>query len=533
MTSYSYTGLFPCRMLILPLCMIVVLARGFAAPDVFVSMAIAHEKPGADKPATASAEPLSKFEETWQVIYIGKSRVGFGRSSVTRKTIDGEELVLTDTELALVISRLGQTIKLKMINKTEESPDGDLHEFAFELKAPPAESLRTRGKVEGGTLTVITETNGKPRTKTQPWDSSVKSPALQERLLRDAPLMPGESRSFKAYLPELGAASTFKLQAGDYEQVKLLDGKTAKLLRVTVTQSIDPNNTTLDYVDALGVSQKTTMNLAGLSVSIYKVSQQEALKALTGEEVDLAVATFIKVAAIENSQKTRRVIYRITTPGEDPEKILSRGLTQRIARVDAHTADLTVEAITPPEKSPDSSDKESAKEFTASSSFIQSDDELVQKHARDAVGAETDPWKSAQLMERWVNTSIKQKNFSTLLASAAEVARTLSGDCTEHAVLLAAMCRSRGIPSRVAVGLVYVPSLSSFGGHMWTEVFVRGIWIPLDATLGKGGIAADHIKFADSSFSDDGESAPLTSFLPMASVLGKMKIEVRDVQHKK
>src|SRR5207245_9123611 len=105
----------------------------------------------------------------------------------------------------------------------------------------------------------------------------------------------------------------------------------------------------------------------------------------------------------------------------------------------------------------------------------------------------------------------------------------LAGDCTEHAVRLAAMCRARGIPSRVAVGLVYVPNLSSFGGHMWTEVYVKGTWIPLDATLGKGSVAADHIKFADSTFSDEGESAPLTSFLPMVSVLGKLKIEVRGV----
>ena len=77
------------------------------------------------------------------------------------------------------------------------------------------------------------------------------------------------------------------------------------------------------------------------------------------------------------------------------------------------------------------------------------------------------------------------------------------------------------------MGLVYVPSLSSFGGHMWTEVYEKGTWIPLDATLGNGGIAADHIKCADSSFSDDGDSTPLTAFLPMVSALGKMKIEVR------
>jgi transglutaminase-like putative cysteine protease len=193
---------------------------------------------------------------------------------------------------------------------------------------------------------------------------------------------------------------------------------------------------------------------------------------------------------------------------------------------------LTVRAISPSENAPDNSESP-GKEFLLSNSYLQSEDELVKKHAADAAGDETDPWKAAQLMEHWVWQNLKNKNFSTLLASAAEVAKDLSGDCTEHAVLLAAMCRVRGIPSRVAVGLVYVPNLSSFGGHMWTEVFEKGVWIPLDATLGKGGIAADHIKFADSSFSDEGESTPISTFLPMVGSLGKMKIEVREVTHDK
>ncbi|MCA9109995.1 MAG: transglutaminase domain-containing protein, partial [Planctomycetaceae bacterium] len=97
--------------------------------------------------------------------------------------------------------------------------------------------------------------------------------------------------------------------------------------------------------------------------------------------------------------------------------------------------------------------------------------------------------------------------------------------CTEHAVLLAGMLRAKGIPSRVAVGLVYVARLSAFGGHMWTEAYLDGRWVPLDSTLGYGGIGAGHIKFADSSLSDDGPS-PITAFVPLVSSLGKMKIEV-------
>jgi transglutaminase-like putative cysteine protease len=195
--------------------------------------------------------------------------------------------------------------------------------------------------------------------------------------------------------------------------------------------------------------------------------------------------------------------------------------------------DLAVESVLPPITGPHDEKERPANEFLAPNSYIQSDDDLVRKHAVDAAGDETDPWKAAQLMEKWVWENLKKKNFSTLLASAAEVAKDLSGDCTEHAVLLAAMARARGIASRVAVGLVYARSLSAFAGHMWTEVNINGAWVPLDATQGKGRVGADHIKFADSSFADGGEETPLTAFLPLVTVLGKLKIDVREVQHEK
>src|SRR5262249_12940353 len=149
----------------------------------------------------------------------------------------------------------------------------------------------------------------------------------------------------------------------------------------------------------------------------------------------------------------------------------------------------------------------------------------VVAHARAAANGRSNPGILAETMERYVQRKLTKKNFSTAMASAAEVAETLSGDCTEHAVLLAAMLRARQIPSRIAVGLVYVEGPNAFGGHMWTEAWIGGEWIPLDATLGRGGIAAAHLKMSDSSFADDAP-APFAAFLPLVEVLGTMKIDV-------
>ena len=109
------------------------------------------------------------------------------------------------------------------------------------------------------------------------------------------------------------------------------------------------------------------------------------------------------------------------------------------------------------------------------------------------------------------------------MATAADVVRSAEGDCTEHAVLLAAICRARRIPARVAVGLVYSPATRSFAFHMWNEVWIAHHWIALDATLGRGGIGGGHLKILDSALAD---TASLVDLLPVLKVLGDLEIEL-------
>ncbi|MDB6013381.1 MAG: transglutaminase protein [Gammaproteobacteria bacterium] len=73
--------------------------------------------------------------------------------------------------------------------------------------------------------------------------------------------------------------------------------------------------------------------------------------------------------------------------------------------------------------------------------------------------------------------------------SAAEALRTRSGDCTEYAVLLAALARARDIPSRVAYGLVYADRFSGkkdvFSPHAWVQVWTGTRWQSYDAGIGE------------------------------------------------
>lgn len=167
-------------------------------------------------------------------------------------------------------------------------------------------------------------------------------------------------------------------------------------------------------------------------------------------------------------------------------------------------------------------------EYLQACYFLNSDDKLVKQHAAQAVGTEKDPWRKALKIERWVHDNMTNKNFTEAFATASQVARTKEGDCTEHAVLAAAMCRAVGVPSRTAFGLVYVDSERgpTMGFHMWAEVYVNGQWIPIDATLGRGFVGATHLKISDHSWA---KTESLTPLLPVVRVVGKVSIEVLKV----
>lgn len=473
--------------------------------------------------AQADSRPATAKSERWQVIFMGKSRVGYSRSLIDEIEVGGAKRRIAEAEAVLVINRFGQSIKMKTLFKTQETIDGMIERFTFELHNPPSAVNRTTGVVAGNLVKLETEIDGKVTTAEKPWDGSIRGVAWQELDVKAHPLKAGETRKYTTYDPQFAKADIVTMKAAEKTKVKLLDGKEAELLPVSVNHSVFAAVQSMEYLDDKGESHKSTMSL--LQTVAYTVPKAEALKSLSGGEIDLGLATLVKLPKkLDNAQSTKKVVYKLSITGVDPATVIQAGAPQSLEQIDAETVKLSVESLREPPATAGNVQKP-ASEYTQANSYLQTGDAKVIAFANEAAGEEKDAWKIAQSMEAWVHKNLKKKNFSTLLASAGETARTLSGDCTEHAVLLAAMARVKEIPSRCVVGLVYVPRLNAFGGHMWTEVWINGVWMPLDATLGKGYVAAEHIKFGESSFAGVG-NAPLSEFTTMVTALGNMHIEV-------
>lgn len=471
--------------------------------------------------AQAADDSTPDFEESWSVIHMSGQRVGYARSSVRKVQRDGQTIYLAAHEEHITMRRFGQEIRIISKTKTEETEDGQLLGYTFEMENPPAQSTRSVGRIDGKSLRVDTTIAGKKSTRFLKWKETVRSPMYQDRQLRESPLKPGESRTFHVFMPEVTNVAFVRLQADDYRTVKMYDGSTKKLLQIRMAQSILPGVTMRAFLNEKGESVRVEAGL--LDMVTWTVPKEVALEKIAGAELDVTVSTLIEV---ENPpadvHRQNSALYRIKTPGRNPFEFLPKSDIQQVTRVSDDTADITLTAQRPERRK--QSTKKAPKDFLGATDFLQVDDARVQDHARRAAAGSTDPGTIAIRMEEYVQKNLKKKNFSTALASAAEVAKNLEGDCTEHACLLAAMLRAKKVPSRVAVGLVYAEPYAAFAGHMWTEAWLDGKWVPLDATLGKGGIGVGHIKLADSDLSNDGP-APVLSFLPLMNVLEDVEIE--------
>ena len=475
------------------------------------------------------ATATGKVEETWQVNYIGGKRIGYQYSRERVELRDKKKIVITVNDSHSTLTRFGQELKMSTSLRIEETESGDLLRFSYQMKNPPIQDSLTEGVVNGEQLELTTTLAGRTDKRRVPWEGDTKSPAFPDRWLRDHPLKPGESKSFKVYLPEFAKFSQEHFAADEVRPVKLLDGKEVPLLRVKVIYSAIPEIKPRQYVDASWRTKVIENDMLGIDSRSYDVPRDVALQAIAGAELDLAVSTLIHVdPPILNAHRKKKIVYRVSMKEESPEPFFVAGGTQQIKPLiekDAkdHAIELTV--IPKPIPPVGSRPVKTEDRYLAPTRFLQSRDPAVVDHAERAAAGEVDPSRIATRMEKYVFEKLTKKNFSTAMASAAEVAKRMEGDCTEHAVLLAAMLRTKNVPSRIATGLVYVERRNAFGGHMWTEVFLAGDWIPLDATLGKGGIGPAHLKMADSPLDEDAP-LPVGTFLPAYQAIGKLRIEV-------
>ena len=497
----------------------------------------------------AAGEPtpprmVGDAQESWFAMFIQGAKVGSGRTSTTRIVERGKTLLRIEEEITFSVSRNGQRTDEKIVSSGVETLDGELLRFQTEINSGQ-EPIVTRGAVRGGQLAFETTTTGKRVTSAIPWPAAAGGFKATEHSLAKQPMQPGEQRKLAALMVGFNQLAEIEMAAATtYEPVTLLD-HSEDLLRIDWTATLPKGNVIRAIWWANHEGEVLKMQLDALHQITYRTTREIALAEGGPMRFDLLRSTIVAVdRPLEHAESTKRARYRVRLESEDPSRIFAASGGQQITPVDPHTAEIMVQsvrpgsiaarpsgntAIAPTGDSPadGTHERPPAEDDRQPNNLVQSDAPEIVALAKQAAGGKTDSWETAAALERFVHQYITGKNYLKAFSTAVEVAESREGSCTQHAVLLAALARARGIPARVAIGLVYVEDHPGFAFHMWNEVWIGDRWIPLDATRGLGGIGATYLKLADSSL--QGESA-YSCFLPVAQVIGQAKIEILEAE---
>lgn len=325
---------------------------------------------------------------------------------------------------------------------------------------------------------------------------------------RTVPLPPDFSSELMLSIAMLAG----RIQPGWTASFSAFDPYSAMLdrYRVSVPDQAGDDMGTLVYLtsEQAGVTMRTWIGEDGvmrrqalpelMAISMQLCTREEALAPVVGPSLqsDISVGT-----PQTNPHQAEQVRLIASAAGTDAASMIPEVPYQHVeARADG-SALITISRHAPPAKTValPIAGAEFA-QYLGPNEITQSDSEQIRGLAHQIVGDETDAWAAAQKLLSWVYRNIGKVTSEPRPISAVEVLAQRKGDCTEHAVLLAALAKAVGIPPRIVTGLVYING--SYGYHEWNELYV-GEWVSMDPSWGKHVLGAGHIQLSSEAADAD------------------------------
>ena len=456
----------------------------------------------------ARAEPPP---QQWFTVLLDGRKIG--SFEATRKENGGT--VTTTQTLELVLDRVGTRIALGSSETSIETRDGQPLAFRSSTRLSGSESV-VDGLVNGGVADITVKGGGTSQRRSIDWPKGALLAEGQRLAAARAGLAPGTHHELLTFQPSTLSTVMVGSTVGAPERVELPGGA---LSLVPVAQTIEFPGAPMKsrvWIDSEQSVHKMTMPLMGLELVLLACDKACATAPNQGTDVferTLARAPRALPArelggTLRHTLSTRDGGAPLSLPETDEQQVQRQGDRWLVTiRRDGAARRL------PPPTAAD----------TQPNDWLQSTAPDLVALARRATADAATPRARMQHIEAFVRDYISTKSLDVGYASALEVVHAPEGDCTEHAVLVAALGRASGIPTRVVDGLAYAPG---FGGkdqvfvpHAWTQAWIDGRWQSFDAAL--DGFDAGHIALAIG----DGDPWQFYAGLDM---LGRIRIERSD-----
>lgn len=465
-------------------------------------------------------------ETDYLAILLQGQKVGY---AVHTRTVEGDK-VTTCESFSMTLGRGGQAVKVSSQETHIETLQGEPLGFEMSMITSGIEQ-KTTGRISQGIVNITKEAAGQTQTLTANWPKgALMSEGVRLFQMRRG-LKAGDVYDVEMFRPDLLIGVKARAEIKEPAKIDLF-GRILDLTEVKMTTFIQDQQIVMtSYVDSDYKAMKTLVPMMGMTMEMVACDKNFALR--EDDVVDfLDRLSIASPTQLMNIGSVSSITYELSAAAD---KVLTIPTTNSQSVVN-EKGKLTVKVkkSAMPENAvfPYAGKDTNILEALKPTEYIQSDDSKVIDLARHAIGGTTDAATAARQIESFVAGYIQQKDLSVGYASAGEVAQSRQGDCSEHAVLTAGMCRAVGIPARVVCGIVYADTFinkkSIFGGHMWVEAYIGDRWVGLDATRvsqdGSGrGFGPGHIALAI------GNGDP-TDFFSLVNTLGYFSIKNITIQ---
>ncbi len=458
----------------------------------------------------------SIVSEEWMDIMFNRQKVGFSYLKI-EKGKDGYRM----TNRAVIrMSLMG--IEQDMSFSQVSYLDGNKELLRYEyLQTLMNQRQKTSGVIKGDKLYMTITGAGGTSSQTVKIPRGTRFAESIEFSLADK-LRTGFKQTFPIFITSLRTVANLKIEVVGKKRVKWK----GQPLETFIVESTLQGVKTKSYVttDGIKVMEESLMGLTSV-----KVSEDEALKFTKAHVPITSLITFSLITPdkpITRPEDFTVALFEIS--GLDRPDLMpaderqSPGTPVRVfdeTRKRYFTVPITIRKVTP------DTGKVTIKQAGADqpdelkpTPEIQSDNNMIKNQAQKIIGSETDAWKAAVKLNRWVYKSIEKKFVDSF--TAVDVLVSKQGECQSHSNLYTALARSVGIPARIASGLVYSRMNKGFLYHAWPEVYV-GKWIAVDPTLGQDVADITHIKLAEGGVENQ---------IKLVRYIGKIAISVKSLK---
>ena len=460
----------------------------------------------------ATLAPGNYFKEQWMGIYYEGEKVGYSNTTVTKFSGSLAPGYTIRNTTYMVLSFLDTLVQVHFDGIVHTDENFKMRTFRSTIKSGE-HKIRIDGEMDGDTMSLAVLSGGKVFRKKMKAGEDLNVSNSLTPLMFLPNLEPGVTYSLDILNPLTFTTSRAKITVTGMEPLEYMGKEVETYVVETEYEGLSFKAWVTESGDVLKEATPMGWTMLREDRQVAEDFRADAVKFRKDIARLIAVPSDVQIEEPENTRKSELFIS-----GVDLSLFELDGAGQRL--VNPETGLVRIEMRRP---DPDTAMEipivdDSLAEYLRATLLIQSDDREIKGLAAHIAGDEKNSLIVAERINQWVFDNVNKKiTFS--LPSAVEVLETREGDCNEHTALYVALARASGIPSRIAVGLVY--HRGSFYYHAWPEVYV-GEWVAMDPTFGQSPADATHIRLLDGEFDEQ---------VKLTQALGKISLRIKSFSY--